>query len=1108
MSQGPVGKRFLRSVRLECDWQDPHALSYYVLTPQVRQILRRLVDALSSSSTERAWTITGPYGTGKSAFALFALSLLTDRHDANSEAWRLLRQHDALLAEDLMRRLNGRRFFPLPITARRTSLTRCLLTAVTEALMRLPASSDIERLRSRIEGLLASGVETIPDLREIIATLESLLSCVQQAGYCGIVIVIDELGKVLEYAARDPHHGDIFLLQELAEYASRSGERPVLLLGILHQAFDQYARHLDTPMRREWAKVQGRYADVAFIEPPEQLIRLAADAIAGSNALVGLSEASIAAVAASAASADLGLHPRSIDPASFASLAARAAPLHPVVLVVLPYLFRRLAQSERSLFTYLLGQEPFGFQDFIKHRPGTWVRISDLFDYVAANLAGSVQRHTLLQRWLEVVHKLEELPDLGPREAEIIKTVGVLDVLAEGSHLRATPDLISFALTDRFDDDTVATALDQLTKRSVLVYRRFSRSYRVWEGSDVDIAARIDEARSRIVGQYRLAEALRRYLPPRPQVARRHSYEIGALRFFEVWYLDEPPIPGKLRPREGDGVIACCLPINQAQLEAFRQWASSGEPATRADIIVALPEQLGQLQDATAELVALNWVRDNTPSLRDDRVARRELDLRLAEVESEISQLIERLLDPRPSPRGTNCAWYWLGHRQEVTHPRAVAALLSDAMDQVYARCPRIRNELINRRTLSSAAAAARRNLIERMLTSPEQARLGIVGSPPERAIYESVLHATGLHRADTTGRWSFQPPSDDEDRARLAPVWKEMERLVFAAIEEPIAVNRLFSQLTAPPYGAMEGVLPILLCAFLQVHRNAVSLYREGTFLPELSVADFEVLMRRPELFAVGGVRLTGARQAVIERLARGLNVEPAVLPVVRALLRMVRSLPEHAWRTRQLPPEVIQVREACATARAPERLLFYDLPVALGEMPFGDTEDDPERIARFFDRLNWALTELGQATPRLIAASRDALLQACGLPVGISGWRQLREIARQLNGVTNVPMLEPFLRRLSSDQDDATTVESILALVANRPPRAWTDGDMERFQRQATVIGEQFRELAAAHEILTPHEEAICEAIVGQLRDALPADVPRHVLRVALLRLLRDTT
>ena len=1108
MTQGTIGQRFLRSVQLERDWQDPRALSHYVLTPQVQQILRRLADALSGSSTERAWTITGPYGTGKSAFALFALRLLADRDIANSEAWYLLRQHDALLAEDLMRSLNGRRLFPLPITARRTSLTRCLLTAVTEALTRLPVSSDIERMRSRIEGLTALGTETVPDPREILATLESLMISIQEAGYHGIVVVIDELGKILEYAARDPHRGDIFLLQELAEYASRSGERPILVLGVLHQAFDQYARHLDTLMRREWAKVQGRYADVAFIEPPEQLIRLAADAIADSDALVGPSEASIAAVVESAASADLGLRPRTIDPASFASLAARAAPLHPVVLVVLPYLFRRFAQNERSLFTYLLGQEPFGFQDRIKQYPESWVRIPDLFDYVAANLAGSVQRHSLLQRWLEVVQKLEEHPDLSAREVAIIKTVGVLDVLAEGSHLRATPQLISFALTDSFHDAAVATALDELTKRSVLVYRRFNRSYRVWEGSDVDIAARVDEARSKTAGQYRLAEALRRYLPPRPQVARRHSYETGALRFFEVWYLDEPPTPGKLRPREGDGVIACCLPPNQAQFEAFRQWASTGEPATRADIIVALPEQLGQLQEATAELIALNWARENTPSLRDDRVARRELDLRMADVEREISQLIERLLDPRPSPIGTNCAWYWLGQRQEVMHPRAVAALLSDAMDRVYARCPRIRNELINRRVLSSAAAAARRNLIERMLTFPEQARLGIAGFPPERAIYESVLHATGLHRSDAAGRWAFQPPSDDDHRARLAPVWREMERLVFAAIEEPIAVDRLFSKLTAPPYGAMEGVLPILLCAFLQVHRNAVSLYREGTFVPEPSVADFEVLMRRPELFAVGGVRLTGARQAVIERLARGLNVEPAVLPVVRALLRMVRSLPEHAWRTRQLPPEVIRVREACAKARAPERFLFYDLPVALGQMPFADTEDDPERIARFFDRLNWALAELGQATPRLIAESRDALLQACGLPVGMSGWRQLRDTARQLNRVTNVPTLEPFLRRLSSEQDDATTVESVLALVANRPPRSWTDADVDRFRIQATVIGERFREIAAALEILAPDEETVCEAIVGQLRELLPADVPRHVLRVALLRLLRDAT
>ena len=46
------------------------------------------------------------------------------------------------------------------------------------------------------------------------------------------------------------------------------------MLTILHQAFEQYAQRLATSQREEWAKVQGRFEDVAFVEPTEQVLRL------------------------------------------------------------------------------------------------------------------------------------------------------------------------------------------------------------------------------------------------------------------------------------------------------------------------------------------------------------------------------------------------------------------------------------------------------------------------------------------------------------------------------------------------------------------------------------------------------------------------------------------------------------------------------------------------------------------------------------------------------------------------------------------------------------------------------------------------------------------
>src|SRR5690242_9294571 len=65
-----VPSRFMRSAHLERDFNDPRALDNYVVTDQVRLALARIMAGLEPDSGQRAWRITGDYGTGKSSFGL------------------------------------------------------------------------------------------------------------------------------------------------------------------------------------------------------------------------------------------------------------------------------------------------------------------------------------------------------------------------------------------------------------------------------------------------------------------------------------------------------------------------------------------------------------------------------------------------------------------------------------------------------------------------------------------------------------------------------------------------------------------------------------------------------------------------------------------------------------------------------------------------------------------------------------------------------------------------------------------------------------------------------------------------------------------------------
>ncbi len=440
-----------------------------------------------------------------------------------------------------------------------------------------------------------------------------------------------------------------------------------------------------------------------------------------------------------------------------------------------------------------------------------------------------------------------------------------------------------------------------------------------------------------------------------------------------------------------DGKVLVCLKgESPSLLDQFQKRAEELTDAT--NLLFAIPQQIGELRGVITELSALRWVWDNTPELRDDRIARRELSLRITEAEQRVLRNLNGLVDPREEPVGSGCLWFTAGRLQQVTTPAEVSQLLSDVYDRIFDKSAKIRNELIVRRFLSSAAAAARRNLIEAMLQRGDKPMLGIEGYPPERSIYESVLRATGIHGADKDGIWGFTSPSRSP-KHNLQPCWKYLHDFIFERQPEPIPLTDVFGSLAAPPYGVLDGLHPVILCAFMMVFPDETTLYREGTFLPEPGITDFEVMLRRPELYAIAGSKVTGGRAAVVERLAGGLKVRAATVPVVRALFRMAKALPEFAWNTRQLSREVLALREAFQGAKSPERFLFVAIPEALGLTAFSTNRPQQREIENFFAALNQSFQRWSAAAPLAVDRARDTLLKSCGLPVGERGWELLRK-------------------------------------------------------------------------------------------------------------------
>lgn len=1124
-----VRTRFLRSIHLERDYAARSDGDDYILSATACDVVRRIGEGLSDESTYRAFTVTGPYGAGKSAFAVFLTRLLCDAGQAGVASWRQLENVQPRLAADLKARIESTgsspntRLLPILITGRRAPAALCLAEGVLAGLSRFKGR-EAERQRDAVTRFISdirSGGNS--DSRQLTGFLEDLAARARHCGYAGVLVLIDEMGKLFEFAARAPHRGDVFAVQEIAEQASRSGRFPLLFVGFLHQGFEDYGQHLDSLTRREWAKIHGRFEDVRFLEPVEQVMRMVRRAVQWAEPPSGELRKRLQQVARECAKS--GIAPAGMSKAEFEELSVACYPLHPTTLVALPVIFRRFAQNERSLFSYLSSLEPGGFQEFLAENilssEPVFVRLDRLFDHFTMNFGAGLFRQPHARRWMEAADVLERKEALQPLHIQVVKAIGVLGALSDLCHLRSGEQMISAAL----DDSSKPTArirrtLQDLRERSILTYRAYNDTYRIWEGSDVDIDDRVDEGRRKVRGAIRLAVDLEKYLEKRPIVARRHSFETGTLRYFQPVYVDDPARVADAAPTPAGaaGQILVCLGADESQILAFREMALANSIAT--DVVVAIPQESRELLAALTELAAMRWAWDETQALRDDRVARRELAIRVTEAECSLQRNLSLLLDPRPEPLGSGCQWFWRGEQRPVVSRVDASQLLSVVADTVYHKAPRIRNELIVRRSLSAAAAAARRDLIERMLTSAEVPMLGISGFPPERSMYESVLRATGLHVEVSPGIWAFAQP-DSRDVDRLRPVWGRLHALVFDRHGDPQPVSDLFTGLSEPPYGAPEGLHPVLLCAFMQVYRNEVTLYREGTFVPEPGAADFEVLMRRPELFALAGSRMSGARARVAQRIAVGLRVAPATVPVVRALFKMVRSLPEVAWRTKHLKEQTQRVRHAFDKARSPERFLYVDLPLALGLSVLAEDGRSPDEVQQFFDRLNESLEDWSTIAARVSHEARQTFLTACGSSPSDAGWRTLRNLATRLGPRERDPYIRQVLERIAESGADGSDSSSVLAFVSGRPVTNWLDEDIERFPHLAEAAGEVIRRAVALNDEETGNESALrtlsedqrqaAQLIASDLAKSIAALEPRcdpPTLRAALLLLADSVT
>ncbi len=1077
------GPRYVRSFEIERDLVDGRAVEGYVFTPTVLFAAQSLAAGLRAESTQRAWRITGPYGAGKSAFGLF-LAHVAGKSEAGKSLLKRL-EDEATGLHNAWKQVP--KYLPIPVTGTRMPFGAALVTRLKRAVegmsSRRPPKvlAELEKLESRAATRPLSDEEVVTALRGFITYATSGT----QGGYEGVLLIVDEMGKFLEHAALRPDQADAHLFQRVAELAAGSSKVPLAIVGFLHQNFADYAAGYGERAQEEWSKVAQRFEDIPFDESLEQYGFLLARAMQYDEGV--LRRHGIDQVARSLYGSILGAGAKRGDRTSvLLDTSQHLYPLHPASFLALATAVKRFGQNQRSLFSFVLAGEAHGLQRYIHRtelKAHNWYRLPELFDYLSTLDGISFRQGDRERKWENLKDALSHGPILDPLEQDLVKTVGLLNVMEPVSHMRADARSISLALRDEEDDKEIELALNRLVERNILHFRVTQSDYCVWKHSSVDLEALREDAAKAVRPITTLDDLLSSFESGRAVIAHRHYQTSGTMRAFNVRYVSLSQFEAaKGEPASDyDGeILVVLLDANADRAAVAKRALAHGLAQAPARVIAFRTIEPDILRIANSIRI-WDYIATTCKELRVDDFARREVAQELSDARRTLEERLSGIAALTASGGGDDVLWGHQGRLVKLPSRRALSGLLSDICDKAYVSAPRINNELINRHKLTSAIALARQKLIGAMIAASGEKDLKLEGNPPERTIYLSLFRETKIHRTEH-GHLGFYPPrSAKDDVAGWLPAWEGLQK--FLEEKSKATVESIFAFLRAAPYGMREGPALLFVLAYMLNQRRNVAVFERDTYLPDLTDDHVLRLSKAPSLFALhlqpqlAGV--AGLAQAYDEALGPIRTSSESLRDahgIVSCIYRWYTELDQFVLQTNRISARAKEVRALLKRAGDPMELLAVGLPKACGLAGLDQKTKKPA-VEAFSAILKKVLEEITGAEEALRAELFLILSSAFGVRGTVADLRHHMESNfspyKEILGDAKLKAL--LNRALDRGLADQAWLDSMAAVLGERTLALWSDDTLGKFRAEAVAFAGQLKRWAS---LMLEHRDKKAEA------------------------------
>lgn len=1028
-----VASGFQYSVNIGYDLGSDNKLKSFIPTKSALSLLEDILLSVNPTSSDRARVLIGAYGKGKSHIVLTILSILMKRDLTLFEKLMPKIEENPRLYQLIQNYYESEnKILPVVISGSNTSLTQAfllslqrtlsehdLLSAMPETNYKAaisvikrwqkdfpetfekflngiddPVEVFIDRLGNYDVAAYGAFEQVYPSLTagsafnpflgfDVVELYESVAKSLKSKGYTGLYVVYDEFSKFLEANIVDASVSDTKMLQDFAEKCCRSGSLQLHLMLISHKEISNYIDKLPKEKTDGWRGVSERFKHIHMNNNFSQTYEIISSVIQHKEPIWG-TFCDEHARDFEALFSRYQKHQMFMDAQGEIETAIRGCfPLHPVSTFILPRLSERVAQNERTLFTFLSAEGTATLAVFLDEYEDNFTLVTPdlIYDYFEPLLKKEVYAGDIHDTFVLTSTILNQIPEdtLG---SKIIKTISLIYILGQFERLNPTKEQLIGIYAGSYDVKEIEQAITDLIEKEFVIYIKRSNDYlRLKHTSGVDIQQMIHDQVESQSGKIATKDILNASNFDNYMYPSRYNDTYEMTRFFAFQFISGSEVNEnidwniKSETIDADGIVYGIIPESESQLKKLTETVKETSVGCERYIFV-LPKHYRDVDAVTQEYAAVTKLRDCAV---DDPVLFDEYEV----VFEDLQEIIKEFISTYTHPENYRSVYIHNGDELHVRRKSGLTEEMSQICDTVYNLTPVINNESVNKNDITSIAQNSRNKIVGALLRSELESNLGLSGTGQEVSIMRSTLLRTGIWNEDGgIPQLNLHP-----ENAAMRNLLEVIETFILESRQNgKICFAVLYERLTSPEYhiGLRYGLIPIYIAAVMHNYRQQTVI--NDRFGPiQTSVDALVQINSDPSGFTLEYLDWNPEKENYIARLSDAfcdyvVEVEKAGNSydyVANAMRRWYMALPKYSKESTKKPNgeklvrRQIEIMKLLRQNISSSDLLFKKLPDVMDcHGDYADAATDIIAAKAAFDGL---LTELKQD---LIEKTKDAFL------------------------------------------------------------------------------------------------------------------------------------